>query len=150
MRPLCLLIALLAAGCQPAAETPGRVCTMEFRTIGLTVVDSLNAPVAEADVDVIRTATGRSIVCTGEQQYGCVVPGDGRGHRAASNDGVLSVWGAGLYEVMHDGVSVRGGGEMFRVEVGKGAARASEQLLFAHDGCHVRKLSGPDTLRLRF
>lgn len=134
---LLLPLALLVAACQPAAETPERVCTMEFRTIGVTVVDSTGAPVASAAVDVIREATGESVVCASEGQEGCVQP-------AASS----GVQGGGNFEVMTDAVPVSEAGETFRVVARHDGLEAEAPFQIGFDGCHVEKLSGPDTLRL--
>lgn len=82
MRSTLLLAFIALSGCQyfNGGEDPGRVCTADFRMIGVTVVDAANQPVEGAEVDVIRSATGKSIVCDGEERHGCVVPGDGRGY----------------------------------------------------------------------
>lgn len=145
---LALFGGLLAAGCQPQPVVPSddsaavpdtgeqRLCTMEFRTISVTVVDAAGAPVEEAQVEVVRAATGTSIVCTGEEENGCIQP---------ANPDVGAA--QGRYQVVNDGIPVAEQ-EAFVVTATAGNATVRDSLIIGFDGCHVRKVAGPDTLRL--
>ncbi len=132
MKAVLLMLALLAAGCRRDQATPV-ACTMEFRTLGITVVDTAGAPIVGAEIDVVRRATGASIICKDGEEGGCVQP-------AAGADG--------RYETVHDGVPVAEGGEAFRVSAQRDSARAEAELTVGFDGCHIYKVEGPDTLRL--
>ncbi len=138
MRFLLLISSLLVlCGCNviTGGSDEPIACTMEFRMFDVVLADEAGAPVAGADVDVARAATGRSIVCpAGTEAGNCVRPGQGQEK--------------GRYLVMQDGIEVRRGGEAFDVRAAKGDAVAEARFTFSSDLCHVSKVSGPDTLRL--
>lgn len=138
-RPFFLFAALpLLAGCSLyEGGDGGRMCTMEYRSENVRVLDAAGVPVEDAAVNVLRVSTGRSVVCTAETERGCLRP---------------SMWPRpgfeGRYAVMDDGVAVARRGEDFRVVATRGASRAEAVLRFAHDGCHIQKRAGPDVLTL--
>ena len=128
------LLALAALlGCDSAAS---QICTREWVQSVVAVVDASRLPVLDATVDVQRARSGDSIVCTGEPEAGCVATPSYRQER-------------GEYLVLDDGIRVRRAGEWFTVTATRGAASATTDLRFGHDGCHIEKLAGPDTLVLR-
>ncbi|MBE2187775.1 MAG: hypothetical protein IAE99_13465 [Rhodothermales bacterium] len=133
MKPALALAALGLAGCSLEPTPP--VCTRLFAYVTVLVRDAAAHPVADASVDVIRVATGRSIVCAGDQTQNCVDP-------------TAFFPEAGTYAVFHDGLVVSKAGEAFRVIATKGASRAEAVLRIGSDGCHVEKRSGPDVLTL--
>lgn len=144
MRRLLPLLPLVLSACRSATppeagEGPGqRACTMEFRTYGTTLVDAQARPVTGARVDV-RRADGTSILCRSDDARGCLRPADVTGYGAP-----------GTYTLMTDGVQVSTAGETFAAMLTAPDGRAAAGTFrFSNDGCHVRKLSGPDTLRLR-
>lgn len=144
MRRLLPLL-VLVSGCRlfwnGDSDEPPRACTMEFRMFDVTVLDASGAPVQNARIDVRRGASGASIVCPdASEQAGCVVPGSGAGFDGQGN---------GRYLVMSDGVEVQRGGERFTVQAARDGQQAEAVLGFRHDGCHVQKTAGPDTLTLR-
>lgn len=141
-----LLMPLLlgASGCRSTAtpdETPtgpgDRACTMEFRTYGVTLLGASGQPVTDARVEM-RRANGTSILCRFDSDRDCLRPGDVRGYGAP-----------GTYTIMTDGVPVNTAGETFTANLTADGRTAVGTYRFSHDGCHVRKLSGPDTLSLR-
>lgn len=139
LRALPLVALPLLAGCSlyPGNTDEPEVCTAVFATHPVLVTDAAGAPVIDAAVDVFRVSTGQSIFCTSDAQRGCV-------HRRTwSMDGR-----DGRYVVMDDGVAMSRGGEDFRVVATRGASKAEALLRFRHDGCHVEKLAGPNTLVL--
>ncbi len=114
-----------------------RACTMEFRTYGTRLLDAAGQPVPNATVDVKRT-NGTSILCRAEGERGCLPPRD-----------VTSYGGPGLYTIISDAVTVSSAGETFTANLTAPDGRAIAGTFgFSNDGCHVRKLAGPDTLRL--
>ncbi len=143
-----LLGALFAVGCQPQSAVPSDdaaavpdtseqlMCTMEFRTISVSVVDAGGTPVTDAQMDVVRATTGRSIVCTGDEENACIEP-------SSRELGT----GGGRYQVVNDGVPV-GEREAFVITATRGTAQVQDTLTIGFDGCHVHKIAGPDTLYL--
>lgn len=108
---------------------------MLFAYVTVQVKSAAGQPVEGASVDVIRAATGRSIVCASGQTQECVDP-----------TGFFPE--AGTYVVFHDGLPVSEAGEDFRVIATHGTSRAEAVLRIGSDGCHVEKRSGPATLVL--
>lgn len=131
-----LALAAAVSGCSLASpDDGGRACTMLFAFVTVQVRDGAGQPVTDASVDVVRVATGRSIVCAGGQTQGCIEPTE-------------FFPDPGTYAVFSDGLAVRESGEDFRVTVAQGARRAEAVLRIGSDGCHVEKRSGPDVLVL--
>jgi hypothetical protein len=121
------LLALLLLACSDG-EMPGpwAVCTEEFRSWVVTVVDDALTPVAGLEVDVTRASTGEPL------PYG---------------EPMLQ---PGSYRIMDDGMSdeLEIDGETILVEgAGQGISFEAEYV-FGTDAqrCHVEKVSGPDTV----
>ena len=131
---LAAALALAATGCRtPRAAAPDpdagqRMCTMDFRSVGFTLVDAAGRPVPGARVDVRRT--DGSLVETDES----TTPPGGVG---------------GRYTVADDGTRVVPSGETLTVNAARDGRAIAATYRIGHDGCHVTKISGADTLRLR-
>lgn len=127
MRLLLPLLATLtiANGCRrDKGECPSdRICTMEFRSIGVAVVDNAGAPVALDSVRTVRILDGlvyRFEPSTFLPENGFVV----------------------LTDAEMDAVDTRG--VAFRFEgFRSGDRRVAADYLIRHDCCHVEKVSGP-------
>ncbi len=107
----------------------GQVCTANFASVTATAVDASGQPVSNLAITdtVVRTGDGFDV-----QQNGFF--------NAA---GVLVVFSDNY--IGH----VRGSGDSVRV-TGTGAAKSfTATYQFGTDGCHVRKISGPDTVVVR-
>jgi hypothetical protein len=121
------LLALVGlAGC---GERTGTVCTESFASSGVFVVDSLGAPAATAIVTSVLVRTGDTLPITTLIDH---VPG--------------------AYTIIDDGSVhlIRTTGDSIRVRAVQGAAAAEAIFVFdAPGGCHINRVSGPDTLTLR-
>lgn len=125
-RRLLPLLALLLAGCEP--EGLAQACTMEFRIATLVVSEGAGAPVGDATVQTRRLSTGEILTPT-----------------------TLAQFAAGTYPILDDGATDRlnPAGDSLGVTV----ARAADTLRLTYvfdvpGGCHIRKLSGPDSVTL--
>lgn len=136
MRPTFALAPLaaalvLATGCAtprtaaPVDDEP-RACTMDFRSVGFVLVDAYERPVDGARVEVRRT--------TGE---------------IVTTDASLGQPSMGRYVIADDGTRVVPSGETMTVNASKDGRAVAGVYRLGHDGCHIEKLSGADTLRLR-
>lgn len=121
-----MLLGVVLAGC--SQEEALTVCTMEFRTIGVTVVDTLSVPVLDATVTSRLRRTGEVL---------------------ASADGTPQ--NDGFYAIVSDGVKqkIRQGGDSVDVVVQRTGNVPAAATYFIISGCHVGKVSGPNTLVLR-
>ena len=139
MRLAPLLLAATAAltvatGCRTpraatAAPDAGQIaCTMDFRSVGFTLVDASDRPVGGARVEVRRTD-------------GSLVETD----RGTAGSGLAS----GRYAIADDGTRVTASGETMTVNASTNGQAVAGVYRIGNDGCHVAKLSGADTLRLR-
>ncbi|MEO8635747.1 MAG: hypothetical protein ABI587_10770 [Gemmatimonadales bacterium] len=121
---LLLPIALLA-GCDGIAT----VCTSEFAVVTVTVVDTLGAPVTDATVTSTLLRTGAILSPTS-----------------------LALLTAGTYIIVDDGARepLRNAGDSVGVTArrGTGPSLPATYVIDVPGGCHVHKLSGPDTLSL--
>jgi len=121
-----LLLALpLVAGCN---REFGSVCTASFAFISAVALDDANQPVSGLVVrdSVIRTVQGFAVSQVG-------LPG-----------------GSGTFTIFSDNylASVREGGDSV-VATGTAAGKSFSAVYeFGSDGCHVRKIAGPDTVVL--
>ncbi len=133
-----LSFAAVLTGCPfDGVGDEGRACTAIFASVSLPVVDARAAPVVPSSATVTR-ADGTSLVCPTEtEQGGCVVPISGPGVGPPRIEGV------------NDGITVVRRGETIRVGARAGNLSGTADLVVGTDGCHVRKISGPDMLVLR-
>ena len=108
----------------------GVVCTEEFRTAVVTLVDAAGAAVLGADVRTYLVRTGERVPVTSIID---LIPGS--------------------YLILDDNAValIQGEDEAFRVTADGGAAGAAEATyrFAAPNGCHIEKVSGPDTLTVR-
>lgn len=122
-----ILVALAVPGCSDDdGLVPPFACTEEFRSWVVTVLDDAGAPVAGLEVDVTREASGASL------PYG--EPG----------------FTPGTYRIMDDAMAdeLRIDGEPIAVEGSGGGLSFRADYVFGADvaRCHVRKISGPDSV----
>ena len=120
------IVATLGALSACKTEGPVAICTANFAFVPVTVRDSSGNPVAGLSIadTVIRT------------QHSFLVPQS------------LEL-PAGTYVILDDGFrdQIRPSGESVRVSGFNGGTRFSATFTFdVSDGCHVRKLAGPDTI----
>ena len=126
-RPI-LLLGLLA-GCDATASA---YCTDQFVNVTITVVDSTGAEVNDA----VITST---LVRTGE---------------VLTPAATLELFVPGTYVIVDDLARPKllAGGDTVRVVALRGTAAAGTTATYLIDvpgGCHVNKLSGPDTLTVQ-
>lgn len=124
-RALILFLPLAASRC---AAPPARVCTQEFRYATVTVLDGDSAPVTDVSVSTLLVRTGKAVPITSIVD---LVPG--------------------TYLVLDDGAVplFRGEGEEeVRLTLTRpGHTEVVATYRFdAPGGCHIHKISGPDTL----
>jgi hypothetical protein len=120
-----LLLPLVALSC---ATPPAQVCTQEFRFATVTAIDANSALVTDGTVSTVHVRTGRAVPITSIVD---LVPG--------------------TYLVLDDGAVplFRGEGEEgFRLTLTRpGQTPVAATYRFdAPGGCHIQKVSGPDTL----
>jgi hypothetical protein len=135
MRTLLTLSALILAapGCSTVSEGAGDcVCTMEFRTVQVRVVDAAGQPVGDLDVTVTNQRSGETLDV---QQEAAGPPA------------------AGTYTVVTDGnvddVSVEGDDLLFRAT---GHGRTAEAtFVVGRDACacHIDRREGPEQIVAR-
>lgn len=101
---------------------------MEFRAITFTLVDPFDRPVPGARVEVRRTS-------------GDVIETD----RGIPDPTMQSA----VYAIADDGTRVVPSGETVTVNASKDGRAVAGVYRLGHDGCHITKLAGADTLRLR-
>lgn len=122
-------VLLGAAGC--ADLFTNCVCTQEFRTYSLTIVDSLGAAIPDVEVTVRNLRSGRTLV--------------------PLNGGVPGT--PGTYVIADDSMrdEFTRGGDDVRVTGEKGGLQVQVPFRFAVDECkcHVIKLSGPDSVVMK-
>jgi len=120
---LAMTVAVLAA-CDTTAPT---ACTAVFLEVTVTVVDSLGAPVSDATVTSTLVRTGETLVPTW-----------------------LALLTDGSYVIVDDGSrgKLRASGDTVAVTARRdaGPSVAATYFIDVPGGCHVHKVSGPDTL----
>lgn len=120
-----LLPLFLVAACDDDAEQVA--CTEEFRTAIVFVEDEGERPVTDAIVQTFLVRTGELVPVTS----------------------ILDLM-PGSYLILDDGATalIPSGTEEFRVTVTRGGGVPVEALYVfeAPQGCHIVKVSGPDTL----
>ncbi len=130
-KPLSLCIAALitAAGLSACNDNTAQVCTASFATATTTVVDTTGAPVQAATVSTVLIRTGQTLPIT------------------SLLDPVT-----GVYPILDDGSisQLHASGDSIRVRAVNGAAAVEAVYHFdVPGGCHISKISGPDTLVVR-
>ena len=104
------------------------VCTEEFRTETVVVVDSAGVPLDDVQVTVRRLA-GDSVLAVPQNP----------------------VLGSGVYAVIDDGFkdALSPSGEIIRFHGVRGSEMVQADFMMGVDDCrcHILKISGPDTLR---
>jgi hypothetical protein len=119
-----LLPLLLIVACDDEEQV---ACTEEFRTATVFVEDERDLPVTDATVQTFLVRTGELVPVTSIVD---LMPGS--------------------YLILDDGATslIPSGSEQFRVTVSRGGGALVEALYVfeAPQGCHIVKVSGPDTL----
>lgn len=123
-RALLLLPLLLTAACDDDDQV---ACTDEFRTATVFVADADSQPVGDATVQTIHVRTGQPVPVTS----------------------IIDLL-PGYYVILDDNATslIPSGVESFRVTAARGGGAPVEALygFRAPQGCHIEKVSGPDTL----
>jgi len=122
---LTLLATLALLGCEQQSEA---VCTAMFAVATVTVVDASSGPAAAATVTTTLVRTGETIT-----------------------PGTVMDFVTGVYPILDDGAIPRlhPAGDSIRVRAVQGNASAESGFRFeVPDGCHIQRVSGPDTLVL--
>jgi hypothetical protein len=123
---LAAIVALMSAcGGSPG----GAACTELFVSIPVTVVDNGGQPVEEATVTAVLLRTGQTLPPTG-----------------------LMLNTPGSYTLVDDGSTsvLRRTGDPVQAHISKGAQSMTVDYVFSvPGGCHVDKVSGPDTVTLQ-
>lgn len=124
MRALLLAaLALAAGGCDTASQY---ACTLEFRTIQVTVADAFGRPVEGLTTTSILERSGELLDLSGD-------PSDGAGGRyTVASDAHLDLLG-----IEGDEVTFHAEGE---------GVRAEARYVLADDGCHITKQEGPNEI----
>ena len=118
---------LSLAGCSDNSM-PG-ACTASFAMIGVTVVDGAGQPVPGAAITATLVRTGQVLVPT-----------------------TLMLTEPGTYVLVDDGITrlIRRSGDAVEARIAKGAmATTAEYVIALEGGCHVTRISGPDTVTLQ-
>ncbi len=124
-----LLLTAGGASCSnPGVATPC-VCTLEFRTFAVTVMDRAGEPAENVSITVRRVSDGVELTAPDDflQTPGVyVILTDGNGD-----------------ELAEDGTAIEVVGTL-------GDSGFTAEYVFSRDacGCHVNKISGPDTVQL--
>lgn len=116
-----------AAGCDGDDGTQLVICTEEFRSLSVTVIDGTGAPVEDLDISVVRTRDGFTFDI---------------GQDLAFNPGEYVIFDDGFKD------EVTPAGEAIQVTATKDGVSVTGSYVIATDalGCHIEKVSGPDTL----
>ncbi len=127
-----IVVLVLAVGCTSSVEAP---CSLEFRSYNITVLTHSGELADSVDISITVGESDESIdPCTELRGENCNQEGE-----------------EGFYVIFHDGFKDKiAKGENVTVTVTgvSGDARFSEQYVFTNDGCHIRKVAGPDTVTL--
>ena len=121
-----ILLAVAACGDD---GMPGGACTALFATVGVTVLDGAGQPVPDASVTTTLVRTGQVLVPT-----------------------TLMLTVPGSYTLVDDGSTsvIRRAGESVQAHISRGTRSTTvDYLISVPDGCHVNKVSGPDTVTLQ-
>ena len=123
-----LLVPLLAAGACDGDDDRG-ACTDEFRTATVYLKDANDAPANDVTVATYLVRTGELVPIT---SLADLAPGN----RVVLDDGAVPL--------------IEGASEEFRLEVRREGAAPLDVLyrFSAPSGCHIEKVSGPDTVEV--
>ena len=131
-RPLLALLPVVAALAACNSDATGRlkVCTTLFAMIPVVVIDAQGAPLAGITItdSVLRT------------------------HERFAIPQSFNGWSPGTFHIFDDSFSgrIRASGDAVRVTGSNGILAFSADFVFGvPDGCHVARLSGPDTVVAR-
>ena len=115
------------AACGDDGMPGGGACTASFAMIGVTVVDGSGQPVPDASVTATLVRTGQVLVPT-----------------------TLMLPTPGTYVLVDDGSTqlLRRSGDAVQARISKGALAVVADYVVAADGCHISKVSGPDSVTL--
>jgi len=126
--PIIILLSILVSSCA-TLDTNDCICTMEYRSIQVNIVDQKNNPVDSVAVTVTKVSDGKMY------------------HWDLQDINHL-----GLYNVMTDSYTrdFSTTPDTLRLLAEKREAKSSAVFLISTDDCHchIQKISGPDTLRL--
>lgn len=123
-----LATALAAALSACGSDSTSGVCTEMFATIPVTIVDAAGQPVEAATLTTVLVRTGQVLVPT-----------------------TLMLSVPGTYTLADDGSTsfIRRSGDAVQAHITKGeAAITVDYVLAVEGGCHISKISGPDTVTL--
>lgn len=124
---------MLTAGCTSSVEAP---CSLEFRSFNVTVLTPEGERADAVDISVIIGDSSESLdPCTEVYNDSCSLEGDN-----------------GLYVIFHDGFKeqiAKGKNVLVTVRGVRGETSFSQEYIFTNDGCHIRKVEGPDTITLQ-
>ena len=117
------------SGCDSWGFLGACACTTDFRSYHVTVVDTDNQPVPDADVTVIRLRDGFEFPV-----------------------GQNLVDRSGVYPILDDGHKdlIREIGDDVRIIISVGGVSVSADYFFMKDDCdcHIQLIQGPDTVEL--
>lgn len=123
---------VMAVGCVALAacnDAPGNggACTASFAIHTVRLEDAAGAPVTGASVTAVLARTGEVLQPT-----------------------ALALMTEGVYVVVDDGSvhELRPQGDLVNVRITTGSASRDVDYVFATDGCHVNKVSGPGTVTI--
>lgn len=125
---LILGIVFCLASCEDNTS-PDVVCTTEFVTANLLVVDQNNQPVSDVAITVLNGLTGSPYAIDASELYNPQ---------------------PGSYTIFHDGFKddLLPGGQPVEVRGEKDGHTFKADYLFGADECHIRKLEGPDVVTI--
>lgn len=131
--PLILMAAgLFLQSC--SQSTSPRVCTLQFVVHQVTVLSAEGEPADSVDINITDRNTGETFNPCESEVFDCA----GEGFE-------------GNYTLIHDGYSDESeeGREFnLRVKGQKDQASFEADFTFRNDGCHIRKVAGPDSVTL--
>lgn len=115
----------------------GKVCTAEFRILGVSVYTVDDKPVVLDEFTINARPLHNEVeldVCG--NGYDC------------ENEGPAGWPEEGIYTIFHDGMRgvIRRGSIQIRVAGKNEKVQFEEEFLISDDGCHVSKAAGPDTV----
>lgn len=131
--PLFLLAAgLVLQSC--SQSTSPRVCTAQFVVHQVTVLNAEGQPADSVDISITDQNTGEAFNPCESEAFDCAAEGF-EGHYTLIHDG--------YFEESEEGREFR-----LRATGQKDQARFEADFTFRNDGCHIQKVSGPDSVTL--